>query len=348
MAKKKATRKKKQGKKTQKKSRTTTDLKKIVAGLSILIILVIGAGILAHYLLGSGSVSQTSVSSPSIHKNGSFSKTARTKEPVPYQKKGLRPKKTYKVPRYEIYPKSEIPAQRLARGKEFDAHEAMPRVAIIIDDVGYDKKIADRFLALDAVLTFSVLPFSPFKDHIVKAAHNKKIDIMLHLPMEPIEYPSVKPGPGGLFSSMSPDQLIDQLNRNIRNIPHVKGVNNHMGSRLTTVSSQMNQVFSILKKKGLYFIDSRTTADTLCYQSARLFQVPFAERSVFLDHVQDPAFIRRQLRKLVRDAVKNGEAVGIAHPHMVTYGVLKEGISELKKKVRLVPASEIVHLTGGA
>jgi len=276
----------------------------------LLICLVFGAGIIAHYLLDSTGVPKTS-------------KTARSKGPSPHQKKDLHTKKSYTIPKYEIYPKGEIPVQRLVRGKGIVSQESLPRVAIIVDDVGYDKNIAEELFA--------------------HAAHKKNFDIMLHLPMEPKEYPSVKPGPGGLLSSMPPDQLLDQLHRNINNIPHVKGVNNHMGSRLTTVSSQMNQVFSVLKKKELFFIDSRTTADTLCYQSARLLQVPFAERSVFLDHVPESDFIRRQLKKLVQDAVNHGEAVGIAHPHMVTYRVLREEMSELKKKVMLVPASTIVH-----
>ncbi len=343
MAKKKAVKQKKRGKKSQKKNRTITDLKKIISGLLILIFLVFWAGILAHYLLDSTGVSQISVPSKAINKTGSFSKTAQGQGTGSRKTKSYLSNKKYKIPKYEIYPKGEIPAQRLARGKGSFSQGALPRVAIIIDDVGYDKKIAENFLALDAVLTFSILPFSPFKDIIANAAHKKKVEIMLHLPMEPIEYPSVKPGPGGLLASMPPDQLLDQLNRNINNIPYVKGVNNHMGSRLTTASSQMNQVFSVIKKKGLFFIDSRTTADTLCYQSARLLQVPFAERSVFLDHVQEQGFIRQQLKKLVQDAVNHGEAVGIAHPHMVTYRVLKEEMSELKEKVNLVPASKIVH-----
>jgi len=346
MAKKKAVRQKKRGKKAQKKNSATTDLKKIISGLLILILLVFGAGVLAHYLLDLTGVSQLSVSSRADNKSGSFSETPRDKGPDFHHKKSLRAKNTYKIPRYEIYPKGEVPLKRPVRGKGLVAQGAKPRVAIIVADVGFDKNIAEKLLALDAVLTFSILPFSPFKDSIAHAAFKKKYDVMLHLPMEPIEYPSVKPGPGGLLLSMSPDQLIDQLNKNINNIPHVKGVNNHMGSRLTSVSSQMNQVFSVLKKRGLYFVDSRTTADTLCYQSARLLQVPFAERSVFLDHIQEPAFIRGQFNKLVQDAVDHGEAVGIAHPHMVTYQVLKEEVFELNKKVLLVPASILVHVAG--
>jgi hypothetical protein len=119
-----------------------------------------------------------------------------------------------------------------------------------------------------------------------------------------------------------------------------------MGSKMTAESSQMYQIFSILKKRGLYFVDSRTTAETLCKPSARLFQIPFAQRDVFLDHLVEVEFIRKQLKELVRIAQRNGYAVGIGHPHSLTYQVLREMLPDLQKKIRLVPASEIVHPVG--
>jgi hypothetical protein len=170
--------------------------------------------------------------------------------------------------------------------------------------------------------------------------------IMLHLPMEPFEYPAVNPGPGTLLTSMTADQLIRQLEKNLASVPYIKGVNNHMGSKMTAESSQMYQIFSILKKRNLYFIDSRTSSKTLCEPSARLFQIPFAQRDVFLDHSQDPDFIRKQIKKLIRIAQRNGQAVGIGHPHTITYEILREMMPELEKKVKLVPASEIVHPVG--
>jgi polysaccharide deacetylase 2 family uncharacterized protein YibQ len=108
----------------------------------------------------------------------------------------------------------------------------------------------------------------------------------------------------------------------------------------------MYQIFSILKKRGLYFIDSRTSAQTLCKPSARLLQIPFAQRDVFLDHEQAPQFIRKQVKELIRIARRNGYAVGIGHPHSTTYEVLREMLPELKKAVQLVPVSKIVHRLG--
>jgi polysaccharide deacetylase 2 family uncharacterized protein YibQ len=172
------------------------------------------------------------------------------------------------------------------------------------------------------------------------------MEIMLHLPMEPEEYPQVNPGPGALLTSMPPDELIRQLTDDIRSVPGARGVNNHMGSKMTAVSSQMYQILSILKKEGLYFIDSRTTVNTLCKPSARLLQVPFAERDVFLDHVTTADFVRNQVIELIEKAEQEGSAIGIGHPHEVTIQVLDEMLPELKKRVRLVPASRLVERLG--
>jgi hypothetical protein len=145
---------------------------------------------------------------------------------------------------------------------------------------------------------------------------------------------------------MTPDQLTRQLEKDLDAVPFITGVNNHMGSKMTAESSQMYQIFSILKKRGLYFVDSRTTAETLCKPSARLFQLPFAQRDVFLDHLMEVEFIRKQLKELVRIAQRNGYAVGIGHPHSLTYQVLQEMLPDLQKQIRLVPVSEIVHPVG--
>ncbi|KPJ78869.1 MAG: hypothetical protein AMJ54_01815 [Deltaproteobacteria bacterium SG8_13] len=224
--------------------------------------------------------------------------------------------------------------------------DRQPRVAIIIDDLGYDRRIARRFLELDTEFTFSVLPHTPYTRAISREVQEKGRELILHLPMEPNEYPRINPGPGALLTSMAPDELIEQLRDNLASVPGIKGVNSHMGSRLTAKTDQMNQIFSILKQQNLYFVDSRSTSRTRSRSSAKLLQVPFAERDVFIDHVQDPDFIRNQCRLLIRIARKKGVAVGIAHPYKTTYRVLLEMLPELQKEVRLVPASQIVGVIG--
>jgi len=222
----------------------------------------------------------------------------------------------------------------------------LPRVAIIIDDMGYDRALAEKFLSLNAALTLAILPHSPHQQVIARIAHAQGAEVMLHLPMEPTEYPEINPGPGALLTSMSPDELLRVLDENLQAVPHVKGVNNHMGSKMTTHSEQIYQVFSVLKRRGLYFVDSRTTDASICQPSARLLQLPFTQRDVFLDHVQDPAFIRKQVRELVRVARQKGEALGIGHPHATTYNTLRDVLPELRQQVELVPASRLVRVIG--
>lgn len=222
--------------------------------------------------------------------------------------------------------------------------EKIPQVAIIIDDIGYDKRIAMALFDLETNITFSILPFSPFGRNIANRLHAKGAQLMLHLPMEPMEYPNANPGPGAILSSMPPDVLIAQLNNNINNVPYIEGVNNHMGSRLTTHADQMNQIFSILKKKQLFFIDSRTAPKSQGKASARLLKVRFAQRDVFLDNIQEYDYISKQIKELIRLAKKHGSAIGIGHPYKATLDTLTRELPHLKNKVKIVRADRLTHI----
>jgi hypothetical protein len=218
----------------------------------------------------------------------------------------------------------------------------LPRVAIIIDDIGYDDRMASKFLDLDAALSFSILPYSPFQREIATAVHRRGRDVLLHLPMEPLEYPEVNPGEGALMSAMEPDQLLNQLRKDLDAVPFVVGVNNHMGSRLTQDSAKMRQVFTILKRRNLFFVDSLTNPKSRCAQAADLLNLKFAHRHVFLDHVQSAHAIRFQIKRLVTIAKSNGSAIGIGHPYPVTWEILKEELPRLRHEIKLVPVSKLV------
>ena len=220
----------------------------------------------------------------------------------------------------------------------------IPRIAIIIDDIGYDRQVAMDLCLLDSHLTFSVLPFSPFGLSIAEKLSAKGAQLMLHLPMEPVQYPKVNPGPGALFSSMTPDNLLAQLRKNLNQVPGVVGVNNHMGSKLTADSDKMNQIFTILKKKGLFYIDSRTSPISQGEASARLFKLNFAQRDIFLDNFQNISYISGQFARLIKIAQKHGTAIGIGHPYKVTLEALKIELPKLKGKIRIVPASQLVNV----
>jgi hypothetical protein len=302
-------------------------LMKIVAGVTLLVCLLVTAGLLANRFLMRPAPQVALAPQP-------ISITQPDTGPVHHS-----------VPDYEAFHREAVvPPPPITRIKPVT--NGIP-VAIIIDDIGYDRKMAEGFLELDVPLTFSVLPQGTYNHSIIDQALKKDVEIMLHLPMEPGNYPSVNPGPGALLSSMKPDELIAQLNANLDRVPNVKGVNNHMGSKLTASSEQMRQIFTILKKRDLFFVDSRTSADTLCRPSAELLHLPFAERDVFIDHEQTRKFVRKQLKLLVKRANRQGYAIGIAHPHPVTLEVLREMLPDLKKAVFFTHASQVVAFQQG-
>jgi len=275
---------------------------------------------------------------------------------------GHHPTEQAKIPiKTQAFKKKIGMASPLTPGKNAPAHEktemhpapepeakpastnCRPAVAIIIDDMGRRKDMAEKFFSLDARFTYSILPYARYHREIAQSAAQKGYQVMLHLPMEPNEYPEIDPGPGALLTCMTPDERIRQLKTDLAAVPYIEGVNNHMGSKMTTMFPQMNQIFTVLKEQGLFFIDSRTTAASQCRSSARLFQLPFAERDVFLDHVPSRQAIVKRIEELINIAEINGSAIGIGHPHQITYEVLAEKVAEINRRVRLVPASELVR-----
>jgi polysaccharide deacetylase 2 family uncharacterized protein YibQ len=310
-------------KKGSKGNQYKAQLTKALIGMASLISLVLIAMVLAHNLL----------LNPPIKLDPSPMATNRVPSEAHLSK-----------PTYEIFPKQDTPPSiPIEPTGEEHSSPVLPKLAIIIDDVGYDLNIVRKFIELNGPFTFALLPKAPYTADIIRLAQAKNFEIILHLPMEPKEYPKVNPGPGALLTTMAPDQLIAQLTENISEIPNIRGVNNHMGSKMTSSSIHMRQIFTILKKRELYFIDSRTGADTVCRSSAILLKLPFAQRDVFIDHILEPRFIRQQIDTLIQCTRKKGQAVGIAHPHIITFDVLRDILPKIKKEIQLVPASLVVH-----
>ena len=300
---------------------------KTFGALGVLLLMVWGAGLLAHYFIKNPPADVSPV--------------VRLPMPPPKPMAKASARKPLK-PKYEIFPNKTLPPKPLDKLPQLPGNRP-PIVAIVVDDIGYDRHIAAQLLSLDAPLTFSILPYGPHSQTLAATAKSKGHEIMLHLPMEPKEFPGINPGPGALLRQMSSDELIGQLNEDLDRISGLKGVNNHMGSGISTSPERMRQIFSVLKKRGLYYIDSRTTAETVARSSAQLFQIPFAERDIFIDHLENEKFIRGQLKLLIKRARHQGYAVGIAHPHEITYRVLADFLPEMKQAVELVPASMVVE-----
>jgi polysaccharide deacetylase 2 family uncharacterized protein YibQ len=218
----------------------------------------------------------------------------------------------------------------------------VPRIGIIIDDLGYDPFIFDGFLKLDLPLAFSILPQAPCTHAIAGKAGRMGRELILHLPMEPAEYPQVNPGPGALLTTMGDGRIRATIRRDLEEVPGVLGVNNHMGSLFTTKRLKMAVVMTELKKRNLFYVDSRTTTETVASELAEEMGVPVASRSVFLDNDLSSTVIKLQMERLLGIARHSGAAIGIGHPNVETLRLLRDYRDKLKTRVRVVPVSELI------
>lgn len=221
--------------------------------------------------------------------------------------------------------------------------KSLPRVAIIIDDIGYDRELAASFMNIGFPIVLSVLPMGPYSEDIAARAGERGCELLLHLPMEPKGYPEIDPGKGALLTSMDEKTIGSLTRKYVKMVPGVKGVNNHMGSSFTERQDKMRFVLKELKNLDLFFVDSRTTNRTVAYDLARSMNIPAAKKSVFLDHLVTTKAIRYQMERLLSVAAKSGSAVGIGHPHAETLNVLKEYSDRLKMEYSVVPVSEITE-----
>jgi polysaccharide deacetylase 2 family uncharacterized protein YibQ len=226
------------------------------------------------------------------------------------------------------------------RGREY---RDLPKIALIIDDIGYDNRIAMSFINLDLDLSLSVLPWAPHTIEIANEAKEKGSELLLHLPMEPKSYPRLNPGPGALLIDMNEDEIRKIIDKNIKQVPGLIGVNHHMGSCFTERRDKMEIVLSELKKHNLFYVDSRTTRGTIAYKLAKEMGVPAAEKSVFLDNDLSLKSIKFQVERLMGIARYSGSAIGIGHPYEETLKVLEEYRHQLKSDFDIVCVSELVN-----
>ena len=219
-----------------------------------------------------------------------------------------------------------------------------PKIALVIDDIGGEMPIATELLQWDLPLTLSVLPFTLHAKTIARKAHQKGKEVILHVPMEPHGYPKVKPGEGVLLERMDEESLLRQLSKDIEAVPHVKGASNHMGSRLMESSEKVKIILSELKRRDLFFLDSRTTPQTVGLQVAQGLGMKAMERSLFIDHSLDEEDIKERIEKLIQLSLSNGRAIGIGHPHPETVKSLKEMLPKIKEKgIEIVLLSSLME-----
>ncbi len=220
-----------------------------------------------------------------------------------------------------------------------------PRVAIVIDDLGSSRKRARDLMEIDATLTLSFFPFGRNSRQLAREAVEKGKEVILHMPMEPHEYPRKNPGKGALLMSMTEAELQQQIKANLDAIPFISGVNNHMGSCFMEDSHRVKILMEALKERRLFFLDSRTTPETMGYGTAKKMGMRTGQRDVFLDNdSDDEESIRKNIQKLAQIAKAEGKAVGIAHPHRSTIKSLREMIPALQKDgIEFVSLSDIMR-----
>lgn len=220
------------------------------------------------------------------------------------------------------------------------ADSTSPRVAIIIDDIGYHK--ADlKLIDLPYALTFAVLPHTPYGQRAARRAFQQRKDVMLHMPMQASN--GRFPGPGALTSEMSKQQVQQTLQAALADIPYAIGINNHMGSFYTEQEQPMAWTMEYLRKRQLFFVDSLTTSRSKAGKYARQFGVTNLSRQVFLDNEQDEAAMHKQLEILLRIARKHDTAIAIAHPYPQTYQFLRKYLPQLSQQgIELVGIAQLL------
>jgi polysaccharide deacetylase 2 family uncharacterized protein YibQ len=200
-----------------------------------------------------------------------------------------------------------------------------------------------ELLKINADLTYSVLPFLTHSREAAEMLHSANKEILLHLPMEPVSYPREKPGSGALFTDMNNEELVFQLEKDIEAVPYIAGINNHMGSKFMENKEKLTLIFSKLKKKNLFFIDSRTAANSEAFAAAQKVGLQVAARKIFLDNNRDYNEIYNNLINITNNNGDVSPLIVIGHPYPETIRAIKDATRVLREKgILIVPVSQVI------
>jgi len=238
---------------------------------------------------------------------------------------------------YKEFGKEDIQREISELFKPAKKPDSLAKVAIVIDDLGSSRKIAQEVLNIKAPLTLSIIPHEIYTEWIAEEGHKLGHNIIGHIPMEAKE--PYKLGKGGLFTWMTDREIIDTLKEGIDSIPYIRGVSNHMGSAFTEDERAMNVLLSSLKKHRLFFLDSLTTPQSIAIKIAKAEGIKILQRDIFLDRKDTPEHMKSQWEKLLRVAKERGYAIAQVHPQENTIEFLKNVVSN--NEVKLVPVSEL-------
>ncbi|MBP1661510.1 MAG: hypothetical protein H6P95_2702, partial [Candidatus Aminicenantes bacterium] len=223
--------------------------------------------------------------------------------------------------------------------------KARGQIALIVDDMGNSLETLGELLALGRPVTVSILPYSTHAAETARIAHERGLEVLLHLPLESVNnHEAMADTEGLIMAMMTEPAIVAAFEASFDRVPFVSGTNNHMGSRFTAGRDLMRTILRPIKERGLFFVDSRTTAKTVALDEARRMGVPAAERDVFLDADEDRGRIRGRFVELLQKARKKGRALGICHPFPETLAVLRSSLYLIDAyNLEVVPVSRLVH-----
>lgn len=225
--------------------------------------------------------------------------------------------------------------------KEEPAAPAKKLIAIVIDDMGINKKRTAEINAIKAPITASFLTYGTQLAEQVQTSKDSGHEIILHIPMEP--YSAANTAPDQLLVKMSNEQIADRFEKMLQKIDGLKGGNNHMGSRFTENREKLAVVMKILKEKNMFFLDSKTSVKAIGCEVAAKYDVDCANRDVFLDNENNFEYITGQLKRTERIAQNKGYAIAIGHPKSETVKALQNWLKNLDKdKFETVTISELL------
>ncbi|MEQ9519966.1 MAG: divergent polysaccharide deacetylase family protein [Parvibaculum sp.] len=246
------------------------------------------------------------------------------------------------VRQYPVAVASASPLNMTDVGNRAGEGAQRPQIAVVLDDLGLDEASTRRAIALPAAVTLSFLPYGKAAPGLAEEARARGHEIMAHIPMQP-EGPE-DPGPNALRVDLPADDISARLAVQLDKFPGAIGFNNHMGSRFTSDVRALLPVMREARARGLIFLDSRTTANSLAAKIALASGTETLTRDVFLDHASGPDGLLSQLAELERIAHMSGSAIGIAHPHALTLDVLDVWSRGLEAKgFELVPITVLAR-----